>query len=100
MFATVVHEHNIFKSKVGQIVLYFNFRYDESLWRCVDMTRVKNLPSGVLEKVIKRGTRVLRLALAEVSLKCVLMIGYFQAYYIIGRYPVIQLVRWTHCEST
>ena len=43
----------------------FFFRYDESLWRCVDMTKA-NLPSGLLGKVLKRGTRVLRLAQAKV----------------------------------
>ncbi|CAH3144466.1 unnamed protein product, partial [Porites lobata] len=40
--------------------------YDESLWRCVDMTKA-NLPSGLLGKVLKRGTRVLRLAQAKVA---------------------------------
>ena len=44
------------------------FRYDESLWRCVDMTKA-NLPPGLLGKVLKRGTRVLRLAQAKVRKK-------------------------------
>lgn len=42
------------------------FRYDESLWRCVDMTKA-NLFPGLLGKVLKRGTRVLRLAHAKVN---------------------------------
>lgn len=41
------------------------FRCDESLWRRVDMSKANLLP-GILGKVIKRGTRVLRLAQAKV----------------------------------
>ncbi|KAK2554647.1 S-phase kinase-associated protein 2, partial [Acropora cervicornis] len=40
--------------------------YDESLWRCVDMTKA-NLFPGLLGKVLKRGTRVLRLAHAKIA---------------------------------
>jgi len=40
--------------------------YDESLWRNVDMSKANLLP-GLLGKVIKRGTRVLRLAQAKVA---------------------------------
>ncbi|KAJ7386610.1 F-box protein of unknown function [Desmophyllum pertusum] len=39
---------------------------DESLWRRVDMSKANLLP-GILGKVIKRGTRVLRLAQAKVE---------------------------------
>jgi len=40
--------------------------YDESLWRHVDMSKANLLP-GLLGKVLKRGTRVLRLAQAKVA---------------------------------
>lgn len=46
--------------------MFVFFRYDESLWRCVDMTKA-NLFPGLLGKVLKRGTRVLRLAHAKVN---------------------------------
>lgn len=42
------------------------FRYDESLWHRVDMTKSNLLP-GLLGKVLKRGTRVLRIAHAKVT---------------------------------
>ena len=42
------------------------FRYDESLWHHVDMTKSNLLP-GLLGKVLKRGTRVLRIAHAKVT---------------------------------
>ncbi|RMX58774.1 hypothetical protein pdam_00010793 [Pocillopora damicornis] len=40
--------------------------YDESLWHRVDMTKSNLLP-GLLGKVLKRGTRVLRIAHAKVT---------------------------------
>nr|XP_058943189.1 S-phase kinase-associated protein 2-like [Pocillopora verrucosa] len=40
--------------------------YDESLWHRVDMTKSNLLP-GLLGKVLKRGTRVLRIAHAKVA---------------------------------
>ncbi|XP_068675768.1 S-phase kinase-associated protein 2-like [Montipora foliosa] len=40
--------------------------YDETLWCCVDMTKANLLP-GLLGKVLKRGTKVLRLAQAKVA---------------------------------
>ena len=48
------------------------YRYDESLWKGVDMTKVKVSP-GVLGRVLLRGTRVLRIAMSKVQI----IIDYF-----------------------
>ena len=48
------------------VVKHSLFRYDDSLWHRVDMTKSNLLP-GLLGKVLKRGTRVLRIAHAKVT---------------------------------